>query len=87
MYACILETGCGYFEGVCAPSNATAHLHDPPPLLLDARNAMNSCWRRIDYGNAPLGFYDVLSQQLTSLKQLAHKIRRSVSQYFQTAVR
>jgi hypothetical protein len=31
MYACILETGCGFFEGVCAPRNATAHFRDPPP--------------------------------------------------------
>ena len=31
MYACILEIGRGFFEGVCAPSNATAYLRDPPP--------------------------------------------------------
>jgi hypothetical protein len=31
MYAYILETGRGFFEGVCAPSNATAHVRDPPP--------------------------------------------------------
>ena len=31
MYACMPEIGRGFFEGVCAPSNATAHLHDPPP--------------------------------------------------------
>jgi len=30
MYACILETGRGFFEGVCAPSNRTARFHDPP---------------------------------------------------------
>src|SRR5215217_5059377 len=38
MYACILETGRGFFEGVCAPCNATAHFRDPPPLL-DSRIA------------------------------------------------
>jgi hypothetical protein len=31
MYACNLETGRGFFEGVCAPGTPTAHLHDPPP--------------------------------------------------------
>jgi hypothetical protein len=30
MYAYILEAGRGFFEGVCTPSNATAHLRDPP---------------------------------------------------------
>jgi hypothetical protein len=30
MYACIPEISGGFFEGVCAPSNATAHLRDPP---------------------------------------------------------
>jgi hypothetical protein len=33
MYVCILETECRFFEGVCAPSNATADFRDPPPLL------------------------------------------------------
>ena len=31
MYACILETGRGFFEVVCAPGNATAYSRDPPP--------------------------------------------------------
>ena len=31
MYACILESGRGFFEGVCAPSNTTAYFCDPPP--------------------------------------------------------
>ena len=31
MYACIHETGARFFEGVCTPSNATAHSYDPPP--------------------------------------------------------
>ncbi len=31
MYACILESGRGFFEGVCAPSYATAYSSDPPP--------------------------------------------------------
>jgi hypothetical protein len=30
MYACIPGTGRGFFEGVCTPSNATAHSYDPP---------------------------------------------------------
>ncbi len=31
MYACNLETGYGYFEGVRPPGSATAQLHDPSP--------------------------------------------------------
>jgi len=31
MYAYIPEIGGGFFEGVCAPSNATANFCDPPP--------------------------------------------------------
>jgi hypothetical protein len=30
MYACIHETGGRFFEGVCAPNNATAIFRDPP---------------------------------------------------------
>jgi hypothetical protein len=31
MYACVHETGRGFFEGVCTTSNATAYSCDPPP--------------------------------------------------------
>jgi hypothetical protein len=31
MYACIRKIGARFFEGVCPPSSATAHLRDPPP--------------------------------------------------------
>jgi hypothetical protein len=37
MYACILETGRGFFEGVCTPGNATANFRDPPPPSLKRR--------------------------------------------------
>src|SRR5215203_5196487 len=37
MYACILETGRGFFERVCTPSNATANFRDPPPPSLKRR--------------------------------------------------
>jgi hypothetical protein len=30
MYAYTREIGRGFFEGVCVPSKATAHYHDPP---------------------------------------------------------
>jgi len=33
MYAYVLEPGRGFFEGVCARSNATANFRDPPPPL------------------------------------------------------
>jgi hypothetical protein len=39
MYAYILEIGGGFFKGVCAPSNATAHFRDPPPRFV------NRLWR------------------------------------------
>ena len=31
MYACIREMGCGFFEGVCEPSNEIANICDSPP--------------------------------------------------------
>jgi hypothetical protein len=31
MYASIHETGCGFFEGVCAPCKASAYFSDPSP--------------------------------------------------------
>src|ERR687889_729779 len=34
MYACNYGTGRGFFEGVCAPSKATAYFSDPPPPIL-----------------------------------------------------
>jgi hypothetical protein len=37
MYACTRETGGGFFEGVCPPSNATANFRDPPPPSLERR--------------------------------------------------
>jgi hypothetical protein len=39
MYACIRETERGFFEGVCPPSSATAHLRDPPPTPRFANRA------------------------------------------------
>jgi hypothetical protein len=33
MYACVYETGSGFFVGVCTPSNATANFRDPPRPL------------------------------------------------------
>jgi hypothetical protein len=39
MYACILEIRRGFFEGVCTPSNATAHSYDPPPPPLTLRES------------------------------------------------
>jgi len=33
MYACNCRTGCGFFEEVCPPSNATGNSYDPPPPL------------------------------------------------------
>jgi hypothetical protein len=47
MYACISDIGGGFFEGVCPPSNATAHLRDPP-LPFDTR---------IDYERCPLAVF------------------------------
>src|SRR5215210_2565683 len=40
MYACVLEIGRGFFEGVCASSTMTVYLCDPPPPPLDSPTAM-----------------------------------------------
>jgi len=47
MYAYILEAGRGFFEGLCAPSNATVNFRDPPhhPVI-----------REVTLGEAPKGF-------------------------------
>src|SRR5215208_6649396 len=37
MYACVRETGRGFFAWVRTPSNAAAQLHDPPPPSLKRR--------------------------------------------------
>jgi hypothetical protein len=57
MYACNLETGRGFFEGVSAPSDATTHLRDPP-LPLDTR---------IDYESSPLASLHRTRQWLANL--------------------
>jgi len=31
MYACVLEIGRGFFEGVCTPCHVTAYFYAPPP--------------------------------------------------------
>jgi hypothetical protein len=31
MYACILENGRGFIEGMCTLRYTTANFHDPPP--------------------------------------------------------
>jgi hypothetical protein len=38
MYACVFETGCGFFEEVCASSNATAHSYDPFPTYAQRKS-------------------------------------------------
>ena len=40
MYACSPEIRRGFFAGVCAPSNASAHSYDPPLLPLDSRSTL-----------------------------------------------
>ena len=40
-----MKTGRGFFEVVCPPSSATAHLHDPPPPL-DSRTALFKRWNQ-----------------------------------------
>src|SRR5215207_3851968 len=51
MYACILETGCGFFEGVCTPSNTTAHSCDPPlPLTLRELTLATAGWSKDERG-------------------------------------
>ena len=42
MYACHPETGRGFFEGVCAPSNATANFCDPPHSAIQENRSPNT---------------------------------------------
>jgi hypothetical protein len=65
MYAYVLEIGRRFFEGVCAPNDATVYFRDPPPPLdtrIDSGDTSSlysaspgSCWSRI------LGFEKVSS--------------------------
>src|SRR5215218_7306748 len=41
-YACILETGRGFFERVCAPCTASAHFRDPPPTQTHTSRMVSS---------------------------------------------
>ena len=57
MYAYIREAWRGFFEGVCTPSNATAHLDDPRP----SRNAREPEPRQWGSGTtAPLLPHDAI---------------------------
>ena len=42
MYACDYRTWRGFFEGVCAPSTATARFSDPPPTLTHTLRMVSS---------------------------------------------
>src|SRR5829696_140961 len=57
MHACNCETERGFFEGVCAPTNASAYFSDPPPLLHDSRIVRDSVYfRRLRL--EPIGTHD-----------------------------
>jgi hypothetical protein len=49
MYACNLETERGYFEGVCAPCNATAHFSAPHFLTIRKLLSSSGAAGRIRY--------------------------------------
>src|SRR5215210_1040171 len=51
MYACILEIGGGCFVVVCAPSNATANLRDPPHPALCSGTKFAPLSAPITHGN------------------------------------
>jgi hypothetical protein len=53
MYACILEMGGGFFEGVCTPSKATDHSYDPPPTPQYKRTGAPAMELRPDEDHAP----------------------------------
>jgi hypothetical protein len=48
MYACVPENGGGFFEGVSAPGNATAHLSDPPPTASRFANCSFPALRQVE---------------------------------------
>ena len=44
MYACACEIERRFFEGVCPPSNASAHLCDPPPIDSRISTMVDTPW-------------------------------------------
>src|SRR5215204_2940702 len=49
MYACIRETGCGFSEGMCAPSDAPTYSRDPlPPMTETNRNPIAGLRPEVD---------------------------------------
>ena len=79
MYAYILETGRGFFEGVCAPCNATAHFRDPPPPIRESTlanashskaNGTDNCCLHRDALSAPLSTTSACGHNVGSLVPL-----------------
>src|SRR5829696_7378203 len=75
MYAYIAEIGCGFFEGVCTPSNATVHSYDPPPpphtSRIDSSDACRGTGERRQFS-----FASSLFEALTVAPHTPHRRRR-----------
>jgi hypothetical protein len=52
MYACVLEIGRGFFEGVCTLSNAIVHSYDPPHPPQHNRTGVPALGLRCKEGHA-----------------------------------
>ena len=50
MYACVLETGRRFFEGVCEPSETTAYFRDPPSIDARISTMVDTPWLPSDLG-------------------------------------
>ena len=53
MYACIPENGGGFFQGACAPSNATVHFTRPTPTPQRERTGAPAMGLRPEVNYAP----------------------------------
>jgi hypothetical protein len=63
MYACFLEIGRGFFEGMCPPSNPTAHLRDPPPTASRFANCSVPALQQVQHGVYNRAFYFLVPHQ------------------------
>jgi hypothetical protein len=86
MYACICETGCGFFEVVCTPSNVTAHSYDLPHPQCKRTGAL-AMGLRPEEGHAPryrgrrisLGYRQTITRPVPEHRSHATHAPRSMS--------
>jgi hypothetical protein len=81
MYACIHEIGGEFFEGVCAPSNASAHSYDPPPPPLDSPPALCQRCSKSNMGVYIRAFYFLVPHQPSGECGLQREISKRLTMW------